>query len=211
MKIGFLSIIKSFHNYYIYGKRVRVLAKMLAEHIPNYSSVLDIGCGSGVVASCLLKNSPTLSVQGIDILEDTKCLIKYNHFDGKNIPFERDSVDVCIFVDVLHHTSNIKELLKEAARVSKKYILIKDHICESKYDFRVLKFMDWIGNRPHGIVLKYNYTSRKKWKEYFSYSGLKLIYWNENVPIYNFPINLIFSRNIHCIALLEKNDTTTNI
>ena len=39
-------------------------------------------------------------------------------------------------------THNIKELLEEARRVSRRYVLIKDHICEGITDHIILKFMD---------------------------------------------------------------------
>ena len=57
-----------------------------------------------------------------------------------------------MIVDVLHHCNDPVSVLKECARVSKRWVLIKDHVSDSVYDEKILKFMDWVGNRAHGVV-----------------------------------------------------------
>lgn len=109
-----------------------------------------------------------------------------------------------MFVDVLHHTVNIEGLLKEAQRVTSRYVLIKDHLCETKFDKYILSFMDWIGNRPYGVHLPYNYQSKQDWRRYVFVCGLGEVSWNENLPLYPFPFNHLFGRNLHFVALLEK-------
>ncbi len=104
-----------------------------------------------------------------------------------------------MFVDVLHHaseidgpgaesrkadrsrarSSGITRLLSEAARVSRRYVLIKDHVSESALDFKTLQFMDWVGNRPHGVVLPYHYQSRQQWEQYFAQTRLVRRFWGE--------------------------------
>jgi hypothetical protein len=113
-----------------------------------------------------------------------------------------------MFVDVLHHAPNsqgITRLLAEACRVSRRFVLIKDHLSESGFDFKTLQFMDWVGNRPHGVVLPYNYRSRDQWNQYFSLAGLNVHDWNDRIPIYPFPFSALFGRRLHFIARLEKN------
>jgi SAM-dependent methyltransferase len=200
-----LSVIKSFHTKFVFGRRVRVLSKMLSLLIPSNSSVLDIGCGNGNIGHLLMQNNPSISIQGLEVLARSDCLIECKTFDGIHIPMGDSSVDVSMLVDVLHHTLHPEELLREACRVSRKYILIKDHLCESGIGFAVLKFMDWIGNRPHGVNLVYNYQSKRKWLEYFSSCRLQTIAWNNKIPLYPYPFNKIFGRNLHFIALLGKN------
>ncbi len=201
-----LSLIESFHSRYVFGRRVQVLSKMLSELIPSNSSVLDIGCGNGNIGYLMIQNDPSISIQGLEVLAKSSCLIKCKIFNGMNIPLEDSSVDVCMLIDVLHHTLNIGELLKEVCRVSRKYILIKDHICENSMDLSILKFMDWIGNRPHNVKLVYNYQSKHKWIEYFSSCKLRTVKWKNEIPLYPYPFNKIFSRNLHFIALLKKDE-----
>ncbi len=199
-----LSLIEHLHNDYVFKRRVNVLLEILSALIPNGSSVLDIGCGNGHIDSLIMQNKPGVTIQGLEVLERPKCLIDCKVFDGIQIPLKDLSVDICMFIDVLHHTHNIKKLLEEAYRVSRRYILIKDHICKNLIDHIILKFMDWIGNRPHGVNLVYNYKSKQQWDNYFSDLELLKISWNEEVNLYPFPANLLFGQGLHFITLLEK-------
>ena len=65
------------------------------------------------------------------------------------------SFDVVMFVDVLHHTDDPLLLLQEAQRVGK-IILVKDHFRKGFLAGPTLRFMDWVGNAHHGVVLPYN-------------------------------------------------------
>jgi hypothetical protein len=109
-----------------------------------------------------------------------------------------------MFVDVLHHTHDIEALLSEACRVSCRYILIKDHLAENWVDYKILQFMDWVGNRPHGVVLPYNYRTASQWDRHFSRAGLKVTSREDRTSIYPFPFSAVFGRKLHFIALLEK-------
>ena len=64
--------------------------------------------------------------------------------------------------------------------------------------------MDWVGIRPHGVVLPYYYQSRIQWSQYFSEAGLNIRNWNDRVALYPFPFSVVFGRQLHYIALLEK-------
>jgi SAM-dependent methyltransferase len=183
---------------------VRVLAQLLAAKVPENSSLLDIGCGDGTIGSLIQSAVPSVQIQGIEIAERPACRIPCSSFDGLHIPFPDATFDVCMFVDVLHHTNNIREVLGEASRVSRRFLLIKDHRSESPLDFYTLKFMDWIGNRPHGVVLPNNYQSRSQWDTYFADAHLSLKAWEDHVPLYPFPFSSIFGGKLHFVALLEK-------
>jgi SAM-dependent methyltransferase len=189
----------------MFGRRVRVLAELLAATVPQDSSLLDIGCGDGTISSLIQSAVPSAQIQGIEIAARPSCRIPCRPFDGLHIPFPEATFDVCMFVDVLHHTNHILELLGEASRVSRRFVLLKDHISQNSLDFRTLQFMDWIGNRPHGVVLPYNYQSRIQWQEHFSRTGLRVKTWEDRIPLYPFPFGLAFGRKLHFVALLEKN------
>jgi len=134
------------------------------------------------------------------------CLIKCAGFDGNTIPLADSSVDICLFVDVLHHTLNIAGLLREARRVARLYVLIKDHLCENKLDHAVLSFMDWVGNRPYGVSLPYDYQSKVEWNQIFSACGLRVVRWNQSLPLYPQPFDRLFGRELHFVVLCEKEE-----
>ena len=169
--------------------------------------MLDIGCGDGTIASLIARQNPSVTIRGIEFAARPGCLIECAPFDGKTIPHASASFDVCLFVDVLHHAPDqqgIATLLSEACRVSRRFVLIKDHLSESLIDFKTLQVMDWVGNRPHGVVLPYNYQSHEKWNQYFSQAGLTVQSWNDRIPIYPFPFSALFGRRLHFVSMLEK-------
>ena len=192
------------HRAFVFERRTRVLAEMLAAQIPERGSVLDIGCGDGTIGSLIAQLRPDISIQGVEFLVRPQCKIECRGFDGTSLPFPDDSFDVCVFVDVLHHTQDPAILLREAARVSRSFVLLKDHLDENMFDHTILRFMDWVSNRPHGVALTYNYKSRKKWAECFSQCGLQETTWTTRVPLYPPPASFVAGRGLHFVSLLRK-------
>lgn len=199
-----LSWIGCWHHAFVFERRTRVLAELLAAQIPQRASVLDIGCGDGTVGSLIKKLRPDVVIQGVEFLSRPGCKIECRAFDGSSLPFSDACFDVCLFVDVLHHTENPEILLREAARVSRSFVLIKDHLDENSFDNATLRFMDWVGNRPHDVVLTYNYQSRKQWAEHFSKCGLAEVNCTTEVPLYPAPFGLLLGRGLHFVSLLKK-------
>jgi SAM-dependent methyltransferase len=199
-----LSWIGRWHNAFVFERRTRVLAEMLAAQIPQRACVLDIGCGDGTVGSLIKQLRPDVAIQGVEFLVRPGCKIECRAFDGSSLPFADAAFDVCLFVDVLHHTENPAILLREAARVSRSFVLLKDHLDESYFDNATLRLMDWVGNRPHGVVLTYNYQSREQWAKHFSNCGLAQVSWTTEVPLYPAPFSLLVGRGLHFVSLLRR-------
>lgn len=196
--------ISRLHHAFVFHRRTRVLAELLAAQIPQGASVLDVGCGDGTIASRIAELRPDISIQGVEFLVRPECKIACRSFDGRTIPYPDASFDICLFVDVLHHTQDPAILLREAVRVTRDFVLLKDHLDENFLDDTTLRFMDWVGNRPHGVVLTYNYQSRKQWAAHFSSCGLLEENWNGALPLYPWPCSLLVGRGLHFISLLKK-------
>ena len=199
-----LTCLRRWHGAFVFERRTRILAELLSAQIPQRASVLDIGCGDGTIASRIAHLRPDISVQGVEFMARPDCKIPCLAYDGATLPFPDASFDVCLFVDVLHHTRNVAALLAEACRASKSYVLLKDHLNENAIDDATLRIMDWVGNRPHGVRLTYNYQSRKQWSEHFSKCGLSEVTWTSDVPLYPPPMSLIAGRGLHFVSLLGK-------
>jgi SAM-dependent methyltransferase len=199
-----LSPVMALHARWVAPRRVRVLSERLSEMLPDNASVLDIGCGNGAVSASILRAKPTISMRGIDVLGRNPASIPVALYDGVNFPFSGNAVDTCMLVDVLHHVGDIDAVLSEAHRVSRRHVLIKDHLCGSRVDFQLLKFMDWVGNRHAGVALAYNYRSKQDWMRHFRRAKLDVIAWDERLSLYPYPLNLVFGRQLHFVALLAK-------
>lgn len=199
-----LNAVKRSHQAFVHRRRVRVLAATLAAQIPSCASVLDIGCGDGTIASFIAQLRPDITIQGVEVMVRPDCRVACAPFDGNRLPFPNNSLNVCMLVDVLHHTSDVSVLLREAVRVTRSGVLLKDHLSENAVDHATLRLMDWVGNRPHGVTLTYNYQSRAQWNAHFAACGLTIAAFTTDLRLYPAPFSLVVGRNLHFVALLQK-------
>ena len=196
-----MGLIESVHGGYVHERRIVVLSDWCSKLIPVNSKVLDVGCGDGRLTRLIADKRPDISIRGIDVRERTDASMRVETFDGESIPYEDDSFDVVMFVDVLRHAGQPMTLLREAVRVSRQAILIKDHLVEGLLAYSTLRFMDWAGNARHGVALPYDYWTLTKWHRVLEDLGLNIDVWESNLRLYPFPADLIFGRSLHFFAL----------
>lgn len=199
-----MSVSGALHSRLVFPRRVRRLVELLPEFIPQYSTVLDVGCGDGLISKLLAERRPDISVHGIDVLVRPTTHIPVTEFDGRTIPFPDDSFDVVLFVDVIHHTDDGRALLREAARVARRRVVIKDHNRNGLFAGPTLRFMDWVGNARHGVALPYNYWSRDEWQQAFAATDLVSAERCDDLGLYPWPASLLFGRSLHFIAALDS-------
>ena len=199
-----MSLIETVHGRYVHKTRTLVLSDWCSRLIPLNSKVLDVGCGDGQLARLIAEKRPDISIRGIDVRQRNDAVMPIDTFDGKSIPHGEGSFDVVMFVDVLHHASQPMTLLREAVRVARQAIVIKDHLAEGSLAHLTLRVMDWVGNARHGVALPYNYWSFAKWHRVFDKLGLRINSWESNLKLYPLPADLLLGRSLHFIALLGK-------
>lgn len=198
-----MRIVESIHRDFVFNRRVQVLKDHLLEVLPASGRILDVGCGDGLIDSLIMQARPELEIEGIDVLLRPDPHIRVSGFDGSSIPFPDNSFDAVMFVDVLHHTDDPMVLLREAARVTRSSIILKDHLTDGLFARPTLRFMDWFGNAHHGVNLPYNYWPEKRWVNAFSGTGARLSAWKSRLGLYPFPASLLFDRNLHFVASLS--------
>src|SRR3989344_4738516 len=174
-----MKIHKKIYDKYLSVIRINELIKRLKPLLKDSKNVLDVGCGNGRISKILMKENPNLYIKGIDVFNIENSQISYKIFDGKKIPYKKKSFDTIILIDVLHHTENIEELIKECIKVSKKYIIIKDHYYKNLIDYLILKIYDYIGNKPYNINLPYNFKKIGYWKKLIRNNNLEEIYFKK--------------------------------
>lgn len=203
-----MKVLESIHQRFVYDRRLHVLAKQVANLIPQGVRVLDVGCGDGLLAKTIMEMRPDVSITGLDVLVRPVCHIETIEFDGKSIPFPDRSFDTVMFVDVLHHCEDPEILIGEALRVTTAEVVIKDHTRDGFMAGPTLRFMDYIGNARHGVSLPYNYWSRSRWSAHLDELPIELVRWEDDLGLYPWPANLFFERKLHFVAklrLLERN------
>jgi SAM-dependent methyltransferase len=198
-----MSLIDTIHGGYVFHRRVRVLCRHLAGVIPPNASVLDVGCGDGSLARLIGERRNDVRITGIDVLVRPQTHVPVTQFDGRTIPFGDASHDVVMFVDVLHHTEDPRVLLKEARRVARQVVIIKDHHRDGLLAWQTLRFMDWVGNARHGVVLPYNYWSSAEWTGAFRDLDMKVDLLVQKLGLYPWPASWVFERWLHFVARLD--------
>jgi SAM-dependent methyltransferase len=197
-------MLSDLHSNKVFPRRQRVLSALLGGMLPPCSRVLDIGSGDGSIALTIQNQQPGVEIVGIDVLVRPNAAIPVKKFDGRTIPYADASFDVVMAVDVLHHTDDPQILLNEAARVTRKHVLIKDHHRNGLMAQSTLRFMDWVGNARFGVALPYNYWSQEEWELGYSKAGLRIKKRITKLGIYPAFADWIFGRGLHSIVLLEK-------
>ncbi|HWD39903.1 MAG TPA: class I SAM-dependent methyltransferase [Fimbriimonas sp.] len=150
--------------------------------------VLDVGCGSGLLLNAAAKRVPNGIAEGVDIwrkedlanngretternarLEGVLDRIRITEADVRNLPFENDTFDAAMSLNVLHNLSkreDRRQALREIVRVVKPggQLLMCDFRNVSEYvsDLRQLdvedptkQLMGWMGYMPmHAAVAR---------------------------------------------------------
>lgn len=199
-----MSVIASLHQDLVFNRRVRILSQAMAELLPRGATVLDVGCGNGLIALLIGELRPDVTITGIDVLVRPETHIPVEAFDGSRIPRADRSVDMVMFVDVLHHTEDPEVLLHEAKRVARQGLVLKDHTRDGFLAGPTLRFMDWVGNAHHGVELPYNYWPERRWRESIEQLGLITIHWQGRLGLYPWPASWLFDRSLHFIARLDQ-------
>ena len=193
----------SLHGHHHHTRRLRVLGETMADLIPEGASVLDVGCGDGLLTHYLGELRRDIEVSGVDVLVRKGALIPVREFDGHSLPYSDGAFDVVMLVDVVHHAGDPLQLLREAARVARRWLILKDHTLTGWLARPTLTFMDRTSNQRHGVDLPFHYWERRRWSEAFSILGLEIELWKTDLELYPWWLSWLFERSLHFAARLR--------
>jgi SAM-dependent methyltransferase len=198
-----VSVFDGLHEKGVLPRRAKRLAELLAGLIPQDAAVLDVGSGDGLIDSLLLQRRPDLKIHGVEVSTREQTGFPVTYFDGKTLPFAGQSLDVVMFVDVLHHTEDPMVLLREAVRVARQAIVLKDHLLNGMLAGARLRFMDYVGNARHGVALPFNYWTAQQWTEAERVLGLTKAEEIRKLGLYPAPADWIFGAGLHFVTRYE--------
>ena len=150
--------------------RAKLIAEVYSLWIYKGSQVLDVGCGTGVVAD-YISNKLSLTISGCDI--DKYLLTDIAFFKMKSIselPHAK-RYDFSMFNDMLHHTNydNQLTLLKESLRISDAVVIFE------LIPTIIGRYGDFFLNKIHNpkMEIPYTYRSQKEWENIFKKNKYK--------------------------------------
>jgi ubiquinone/menaquinone biosynthesis C-methylase UbiE len=129
-------------NPFLRYKREKFLTKFLSAIDFRDQVVLELGPGPGGNLKYIAEHGHPKRLLGADIsetmrdlatqnLSDFRDIVELHHINGRDLPFDDQSVDVSYTVTVLHHVTEeamFLSLVKELCRVTKRDVVIMEDI-----------------------------------------------------------------------------------
>jgi len=113
------------------GNFERTAAELLDLAAP--ASVLDVGCGEGVLVQSWAQRLPAARLVGIDLEEPSiqegwsghpAPNLEYRIVDGPGLPFAEDEFELASAMEVLEHLPDPEQMLAEMARCARGHLLV---------------------------------------------------------------------------------------
>ena len=148
----------------------------ISAHIKTGEKLLEVGSGPGSVVEELRTrghNVTALDIQNSAFDENLSPVV----YDGTIMPFKEGEFDTALILTTLHHAHDPDQVIREAARIAKRVIIIED-IYRSPMQRVLTKIMDSITNmeffgHPH------NNRDHNGWQSCFKELGLEAVHISE--------------------------------
>lgn len=109
----------------------RTLDELMARAEPR--SLLDVGCGEGVLVHRWALQMPDARIVGIDLQEESIQAgwaarqapnLEYRTMPAENLPFATNEFDLATAIEVLEHVPEPERTLAEMARCAERHLLV---------------------------------------------------------------------------------------
>jgi len=197
------NLLRYFHKP-IYERRQRELVHLIASHLESTDRVLDIGCGFGQLGRALMDAIPGIRVEGVESVRRGDELIPVTAYEGTRMPWPDKTFDAVILADVLHHDAHPERLLTEAVRVSKRIVIIKDHLREGLLAQQRISLLDWAANAGYQVPCTYRYNNLKEWRSLIGRASSSVIEERTSLDIYPPVFNQLLGKGLHYFTVFVR-------
>ncbi|MCS6520872.1 class I SAM-dependent methyltransferase, partial [Burkholderia thailandensis] len=90
-------------------------------------------------------------------------------------PVQHRTFDLVYAIDVLHRSPVPAQFVREIARCSRRWLLLKDHTYQSLQGWLTLCALDELGNRRFSIPSLYKYQREWEWLPLIEEQGFKCV------------------------------------
>lgn len=167
--------------------------------------VIDVGSGDGYLGAVLQSFRPATRVTGVEthVRELTRPGFEPVVYDGRHLPFPDRSFDVAVLSNVLHHADDQQALFAETCRVTRRRVIIKDHLARHFLDRWKLALLDIAGNRRFGADTQGDYLDRAQWSAMFATVPSATVTWFEGLSFRRAPLALAFGNALEVVFAVD--------
>ena len=158
-----------------YKNNVLIEIDKLLRPVAPLARALDVGAGDGYYAARLMERGLVREVTPVEVQARPNSELTPVLYDGRTLPFEDGAFELSYAVDVIHHSREPERTLRELARCTSRYLLLKDHTYDRRLGYLFLCALDEVGNRRFGIPSRYHYQHGWEWSPILEGCGLRLV------------------------------------
>jgi SAM-dependent methyltransferase len=167
--------------------------------------IIDVGSGDGYLGAVLQTFRPGTRVVGVETQrrELTRPGFEPVLYDGRRLPFGDRTFDVAIVTNVLHHADDQLAVLAETCRVTRRRVIVKDHLARHALDRWKIAALDIAGNRRFGADTRGDYLDHSQWSAMFEQLPNAKVTWYEGLSFRTGLLELAFGNELEVMFTLD--------
>lgn len=183
------------------------IARLLPPSDPSGGTleVIDVGSGDGYLGAVFQTFRPGTRVTGVEthVRSLTRPGFEPVVYDGRHLPFPDRSFDVAVLSNVLHHADDQQALFAETCRVTRRRVIIKDHLARHALDRWKLAALDIAGNRRFGADTQGEYLDRAQWETMFATVPSARVTWLEGLSFRKGLLETAFGNELEVLFAVQ--------